>query len=77
MGDTHGVGADGVEGDDDSGGGCLQGLTVAEEGLSDQGGAVDVGGEGLPVLVEVCLDEVGGCGHEAGIVDEDVRGDSE
>ena len=50
---------------------------MAEEGLSDQGGAVDVDGEGLPVLVEVCLDEVGRCGHEAGVVDEDVGGDSE
>ena len=50
---------------------------MAEEGLSDQGGAVDVGGEGLPVLVEVSVDEVGRCGHEAGVVDEDVGGDSE
>ena len=77
MGYTHGVGADSVEGDDDSGDAWLQRLAVAKEGLGDQGGAVDVDGECFPVLVEVSLDEVGRCGHEAGIVDEDVGGDSE
>ena len=77
VGYTRGVSTDGVEGDDDSGGTWLQGLAVAKEGLSDQSGAVDVDGECLPVLIEVSLDEVGGCGHEASIVDEDVGGDSE
>ena len=77
IGYTHGVGADGVKGDDDSWCTGLQGLTVTEEGLGDQGGAVDVDGECLPVLIEVSLDEVGRCGHKASIVDENVGGDSE
>ena len=45
---------------------------MAKEGLGDQSGAVDVDGEGFPVFIEVGLDEIGGCGHEASIVDEDV-----
>ena len=77
VGHTDGVGTDSVEGDDDSWGTRLQRLTVAKEGLGDQGCAVDVDGECLPVLIEVSLDEVGRCRHEASIVDEDVGGDSE